>query len=208
MNCEEIRELLSLYIDNKLEEEQMIEIERHLLVCDACKKEFEEIVLVINAMKNLTEVEIPAQFDSGLREELKKAAESIRKSDKRNKRIRYSSIAAVFLIGIFSIAMYNSINTENPTEIEAIAPSQDTMKMMAEPSLEESSKELDQAMNDYITQLDELYKGQTYVLLDWVIESPQVYIINIQLENVSEAGDVSFETISYKGQDGKLWKIE
>src|SRR5665648_1265667 len=104
MNCEEIRELLSLYIDNKLEEEQMIEIERHLLVCDACKKEFEEIVLVINAMKNLTEVEIPAQFDSGLREELKKAAESIRKSDKRNKRIRYSSIAAIFLIGIFSIA--------------------------------------------------------------------------------------------------------
>src|SRR5665648_451390 len=139
MNCDEIRELLSLYIDNKLEEEQMIEIERHLLVCDACKKEFEGIVLVINAMKNLPEVEIPAQFDSGLREELKKAAESSRKTDKKNKRIRYSSIAAIFLIGIFSFAMYN---------------------------------------------------------------------INIQQKTTSATGDISYETISYRGQDGKLWKIE
>jgi len=208
MNCDEIRELLSLYIDNKLEEEQMIEIERHLLVCDACKKEFEGIVLVINAMKNLPEVEIPAQFDSGLREELKKAAESSRKTDKKNKRIRYSSIAAIFLIGIFSFAMYNSINTENPAKIEAIAPSQDTMKMMAEPNLEDSSKELDQAMNDYIAQLDALYTEQTYVLLDWTIESPNIYIINIQLETTSATGDISYETISYRGQDGKLWKIE
>lgn len=208
MNCDEIRELLSLYIDNNLEEEQMIEIEKHLLVCDACKKEFEGIVLVINTMKNLPEVEIPVQFDSRLREGLKKEAESSRKADKKNKRIRYSSIAAIFLIGIFSIAMYNSINAENPANIEGIAPSQDMMKMMAEPSLEDASKELDQPMNDYIAQLDELYKGQTYVLLDWTIESPQIYIINIQLETASEAGDVSYEAISYRGQNGKLWKTE
>lgn len=208
MNCNEIRELLSLYIDNNMDEEQMIEIEKHLLVCDACKIEFEEMVLVINAMKNLPEVEIPTQFDSRLREGLKKAAESSRKADKKNKRIRYSSIAAIFLIGIFSIAMYNSINSQNPANIEGIAPSQDTMKMMAVPNLEDSAKELDQAMNDYMGQLDELYRGQTYVLLDWAIESPQVYIINIQLETTSAAGDVSYETISYKGQDGKLWKIE
>ena len=208
MNCDEIRELISLYIDNNLEEEQMIEIEKHLLVCDACKKEFEEIVLVINGMKNLTEVEIPAQFDSRLREELKKEAESSRKADKKNKRIRYSSIAAIFLIGIFSVAMYNSINSANPANIERIAPSQDLMKMMAEPNLEDSSKELDQAMNDYIAQLDALYTEQTYVLLDWTIESPNIYIINIQLETTSATGDISYETISYRGQDGKLWKIE
>jgi hypothetical protein len=80
--------------------------------------------------------------------------------------------------------------------------------MMAEPKLEESSKEFDQAMNDYVGQLDELYKGQTYVLLDWVIESPQIYIINIQLETTNAAGDVSYEIISYRGRDGKLWKTE
>lgn len=208
MNCDEIRELLSLYIDNNLEEEQMIEIEKHLLVCDACKKEFEGIVLVINTMKNLPEVEIPAQFDSRLREELKIASESKRKKVIQNKRIRYSSIAAVFLIGIFSIAMYNNINSADPQNIEGIAPSQNMMKMVTEPSLMDSSKELDQAMNDYIVQLDELYKGQTYVLLDWSVDSQQIYNINIQIESISETGDVSYKTISYRGQDGKLWKTE
>jgi len=208
MNCDEIRELLSLYIDNNLEQEQMTEIEKHLLVCGACKKEFEEIVILINAMKNLPEVEFPTQFDSRLREELKIVTESKRKKAKQNKRIRYSSFAAVFLIGIFSIAMYNNINSAYPKNIEGIAPSQDMMKMVSEPSLLDSSRELDQAMKDYIVQLDELYKGQTYVLLDWSVDSQQIYTINIQLESISEAGDVSYKTISYRGQDGKIWKTE
>jgi len=208
MNCDEIRELLSLYIDNTLDQEQMIEIEKHLLVCDACKKEFDGIVLVLNAMKDLPEVELPSQFDSILRKELKSEVESSRMKFKRNRRIRFSSIAALFLIGIFSIAMYNNINPADPLNIDEVAPSQDMMKMMAEPGLEDSYNELDQAMVGYIAQLDELYEEQGYVLLDWNIESPQVYIINIQVEAVSEAGDVSYEIISYRGQDGKLWKIE
>lgn len=208
MNCDEIRELLSLYIDNNLDQEQMIEIEKHLLVCDACKNEFDGIVLVINAMKNLPEVEIPTHFDSELRENLKIVAEGNRKKVKQNKWIRYSSIAALFIVGIFSIAMYNNINGVDPANHDGIEQPQQTMKMMAAPSLEDSAKELDQAMKEYIAQLDELYQGQTYVLLDWTMESPQVYMINIQVESVNEAGDVSYNTISYRGQDGEIWKIE
>ncbi len=208
MNCDEIRGLLSLYIDNNLDQEQMIEIEKHLLLCDACKKEYDEIVLVINAMKNTPEVEIPTQFDAKLREELKSVARNSRKKAKQNKWIRYSSIAALFIVGIFSIAMYNNSNEPNPTNFDVIEQPQEMMKMMAEPAFEDSAKELDQAMKDYVAQLDELYKAQTYVLLDWAIASPQVYIINIQVESVSEAGDVSYKTMSYKGQDGKLWKTD
>ena len=208
MNCNEIRELLSLYIDNNLDEEQMIEIEKHLLICAACKKEFEEFDILINTMKNLPEVKIPTQFDSRLREELKKGREMNRKTSKKALYIRYSSIAAIFVIGIFSIAMYNTINSGKLNTIEQLPPSQDAMKMMATPSLEDSSKELDQAMNDYVKQLDELYKGEPYVLLDWTIDSDQIYMINIQVETTSPAGDVSYETISYRGQDGKLWKTE
>lgn len=208
MNCDEIRELLSLYIDNDLDKEQMIELEKHLLVCDVCKKELDEMVLVINAMKNLSEVTIPAQFDFRLRESLKSEVKNSRKKSKQNKWIRYSSIAALFFVGIFSIAMYNNINSLDPSNIEGIVPSQDMMKMIAAPSLENDAIELDQAMNEYIAQLDELYQEQTYLLLDWTIESPQVYIINIQVESLSEAGDGSYRTVRYRGQDGKLWKIE
>lgn len=221
MNCNEIRELLSLYIDNNLDEEQMLEIEGHLLICGDCNKELEHLNLLINSMKNLPEVNIPTHFDSRLSVELKKSFEMNKKTNKRNMYIRYSSFAAIFVIGIFSIAMYNNINLGELNKTEQLPVSQDAVKMMATPIDEEiseeldqamneqaSKKEVDQAMNDYIEQLDLLYKDQPYVLLDWIIESPEVYKINIQLETTGAAGDVSYETVVYRGQNGELWKIE
>ena len=50
MECNNVRELLSLYIDNMLDDEQMREVEKHLATCDACKKEMEELAVFVLSM--------------------------------------------------------------------------------------------------------------------------------------------------------------
>ena len=42
MKCSEIRELLSLYIDNMLEESLIDEVAAHIAACPECKREYEK----------------------------------------------------------------------------------------------------------------------------------------------------------------------
>lgn len=245
MNCNEVRELISPYIDNMLEPSQMMEVEKHLLTCDACKNEYNYFTLISSSLKNLPEVELPEEFDAILRDELIKTKETKRIVAKKKRWIRYSSVAAIFLVGIFSIAMYNEMDTGNPKNIEKINPAKTLMKsvpaaadpnaspasnnvedqkneevinpdietMEITPDIQEprtlmKTQSLDEEMIQYLALLDDLHKDEKYTLIDWALESPQVYIINIELETNNEMGAVSYEVLSYRGQDGKLWKIE
>lgn len=244
MSCSEARELLSLYMDNMLDDEERMEVEKHLLTCDECKKELDSLVFVAKILKDLPEVELPELFDDRLREKLLLA----NKLTKKKKWSRYSSFAAIFLVGIFSVAMYNNMNTDLTKNPAAIDPAATMMNMTTEQeppvteedespdqrlmtkaagednaadSLDTSPAEAGQApemltksvltdeeINPYIKLLDEIYKDQKYILIDWTLEPNQGYIINIELESIDEAGTISYERLRYRGQDGKLCKIE
>ena len=64
MECNNVRELLSLYIDNMLDDEQMREVEKHLATCDACKKEMEELSDMVAMLSELEEYEVPEEFNA------------------------------------------------------------------------------------------------------------------------------------------------
>lgn len=69
-NCEEIRELLSFYLDNELHENERKQVVKHLEGCDACKAELDQLKDMIEAIGEVEEVEMSADFGQGLHEKL------------------------------------------------------------------------------------------------------------------------------------------
>lgn len=51
MKCNEINDKLSLYIDNELSNEEMLQMEEHLQSCEKCQKELKNIKSIISITK-------------------------------------------------------------------------------------------------------------------------------------------------------------
>jgi len=224
MNCSKIRELIPLIVDNKLDQEQMAMVEKHLLNCGACNKELDDHRMVSGLLKDLQEVPLPEEFDALLREKLK----AVKRPAKTRNWIRYSSLAAIFLVGLFSIALYNDKDPvfdvkeqeprlaavmmaapqedatpqEEASQLEEAAPIEEMPTMMAKMAAPEDE------ISPYIKLLEEMYIDRHFQVIDWHLESPQVYMITIELESVTNTESVSKEAITFKGQDGTLCKIE
>ncbi|MHC1723650.1 MAG: anti-sigma factor [Aminipila sp.] len=114
MTCLEVQELLSAFIDNELDEETKKEIQKHIEKCDQCRKDVQELKTIIAELSSLEDVPVPEVFHKRLHDALVVEGESIRNSKdtiNKNKWInwkRISSIAAVFLVGLFSVILYNN----------------------------------------------------------------------------------------------------
>jgi predicted anti-sigma-YlaC factor YlaD len=61
MNCNEISDKLSLYIDDELSSEEMKQVEEHLNSCENCQKVLDEYRNLISVLKNLPEEEPPLE---------------------------------------------------------------------------------------------------------------------------------------------------
>jgi hypothetical protein len=48
MNCEHCQELMSVFLDNELDETSSTEVREHLAVCEACSKVCEDLALIID----------------------------------------------------------------------------------------------------------------------------------------------------------------
>jgi len=70
MNCNEIKDLFSLYIDDELSDEERHLVEQHLLNCEGCQKEFEEYKKIIQALNEIPEEEPPLGYCKRLHEKL------------------------------------------------------------------------------------------------------------------------------------------
>ena len=106
MNCTEIKESLSLYLDGELDAVQMEEIKGHLAECGECRREYEALLEVTRLLRAIPDASLPEGFDAGLKTALRK--EKAAKSARVKKMQRMAgSLAAVFVIGFFSITLYN-----------------------------------------------------------------------------------------------------
>lgn len=102
MNCDDIKENITLYIDNELEADEMILIKNHIEHCDSCKKEYEEYKKLIDILHNLTDEEPPKGYCKRLHEKLLKTKLQ-EKSSFRFKLMKYGSIAAAFVLVISAV---------------------------------------------------------------------------------------------------------
>jgi hypothetical protein len=97
MNCTEIKDMLSLYIDGELDEKEQKIIEEHIITCESCRKELEQYKKIIYMLQNLIEEEPPKGFCKRLHEKLLKTKQD-RKINTRARWVKYGSIAAVFVL--------------------------------------------------------------------------------------------------------------
>ncbi|NJD03333.1 MAG: hypothetical protein FIA99_12245, partial [Ruminiclostridium sp.] len=100
--CSEIKELISLYIDDELETDERREFEEHTDSCGECRDELDELTRIIGLCRITEEEELPVDF----RIELHQKLLEVQKQSKEVKPVFYntryfklfSSVAAVFLL--------------------------------------------------------------------------------------------------------------
>lgn len=116
MECNEIRELLSLYIDQMLDADEQKEVEKHLSVCEACNQEYQDLNEVHLLLSGMDPVPVPEAFEFRLKQALqeeKKRSSGYGASIKSlfgSKRYRMlASAAAVFAVGVLTLGVYQDV---------------------------------------------------------------------------------------------------
>lgn len=71
MNCEQASELVSAYIDEELAPEETGEFTKHLMTCEKCKSEVQQLQVVVDAVRSLPQVDLPPGFHERLLERLR-----------------------------------------------------------------------------------------------------------------------------------------
>lgn len=116
MKCDEIRELLSLYIDQMLDDNQRSDVEKHLSGCEACQKEYDELNEIHILLNEMEPVPVPDVFELRLKQALKEEKKRMNgfggpiRSLFTNKQYRMlASVAAVFAVGILTLGVYQDV---------------------------------------------------------------------------------------------------
>lgn len=105
--CEEVLELLSLYIDKELDDVTAKAVEDHVKLCSSCKTELEQLEEVVKMCNGLDEIELPENFKENLHQKLiseQKEMEETRKvrlMEYRKMKL-IASTAAIFIL-VFAV---------------------------------------------------------------------------------------------------------
>ena len=166
MNCNEICDKLSLYIDNELGDEEMRQMEEHIKSCVNCQKEMEEYENLISVLQSLPEEEPPEGYCARLHEKLlengpqletRKEASKIKKIN-RFKWMKYGSIAAalvlVFLVGNMNSGK-NNFGIKSKTESSYDMAATEENKAVAPQAIEPA-----EAPEGYSDQIAEEIRGE------------------------------------------------
>ncbi|HHV98106.1 MAG TPA: hypothetical protein GXX36_00800 [Clostridiaceae bacterium] len=105
--CDEIRELIYIYVDGELDEAQRAEFEEHINSCADCRNELDEIKSIISMCNSIEEEELPDNFREELHSKLLAVKEENMRKNKvvtlRNRYIRIiSAVAACLLIVVLA----------------------------------------------------------------------------------------------------------
>ena len=116
MKCNEIKELLSLYIDGMLDEGERKEVEEHLSACLECRKEYDELSEMVALLGQAGTAPVPDAFSFRLKKALKEEKQNMidaglinRPSKKKHQWRIITSVAAVFAVGVLSFGLYHDV---------------------------------------------------------------------------------------------------
>jgi hypothetical protein len=106
-SCHEILKIMSLYIDNELDNETKAQFEEHIKDCGDCCAELDKLKEVVGLLNSFEEVELPSDFKESLHEKL--SEEKNNQKDTRSiwiARKKYlgwaSSVAALLIVAFIT----------------------------------------------------------------------------------------------------------
>lgn len=101
-DCERIKELMMMQIDNEISDENKFILDEHLAFCESCKQELDSLALMISELNSMEEVELPHNFHAETMEKIRNSGSKLFNINKpgiwRQNWRQYSSVAAVFLL--------------------------------------------------------------------------------------------------------------
>lgn len=66
MQCNKVKKLINLYIDEELSKGQMEEISDHIDLCTGCKNDYYELMSIKKFLQNMPPIELPSNFNEML----------------------------------------------------------------------------------------------------------------------------------------------
>jgi hypothetical protein len=123
MKCINVKELMSAYIDNEINEVDKAKFEKHIAQCPQCKEEYELLKDVVLKCSEIDEVELPEDFREELHHKLMNA--KVAKTNKFTEFMRKNSwktgAGAVAAVLILAISL-NSLGLQQKTDFSLGTP--------------------------------------------------------------------------------------
>ena len=104
-DCKNILNLIPLYIDNMLSEEENDIVGRHICSCENCKKEFEFMSSLLKNTKDLPEIQVPPEFHNRLMSQVQRKKAIRRILSKRAG--AFVATAAIIALSIVAISDFH-----------------------------------------------------------------------------------------------------
>ncbi len=113
-DCKQIQEIIPLYIDNMLSDEEQNAVRAHIETCEACKAEYELMASIIKTAASLPELDVPEGFHEKLMEKVK--AEAEKKQERKMYALpwkKISGFAAAAAVIAVSVVSFMQLDREN-----------------------------------------------------------------------------------------------
>jgi hypothetical protein len=115
MACARASDILSLYIDDMLDETQAHDLRLHLDECASCSAEHEQLLCIRSALLGVPEIPLPDEFDDSFKRAMARSSEEGaegfgRIAHVRRRRRIWASVVAVFAIGLLSVFAYQNFS--------------------------------------------------------------------------------------------------
>ncbi|MGI6778700.1 MAG: zf-HC2 domain-containing protein [Acetivibrionales bacterium] len=181
-NCNEIMDMITLYIDNRLGKDERNEFEEHLASCRYCKEEYEDTLEIVSLCRNIPELSLPEGFKNQLHEKLVQEKESsARKVTPLGKKYVkiFTALAAGLLLvfimqGLFGNMVFDIHKNTGREMLESdesgYAPSEADTK--AASKVEEGSQEFEFAAAGENSQITAFIEGEAEKLQESVEAKP------------------------------------
>lgn len=128
MECKDIQDKLSAYIDGVLSSEEKTLVNKHLKTCQRCREAFSELKKTVGHLKKLEEMEPPSWLSQKIMAKIRKAAEPKKGILQRlfyplHIKLPIEAVAAIF-IAVTAVYLYKAIEPQKklaqaPTEVIA-----------------------------------------------------------------------------------------
>ncbi|MBI1823507.1 MAG: zf-HC2 domain-containing protein, partial [Nitrospirae bacterium] len=124
MNCQEVKDKLSYYLDSVFPDDEKTAIRQHLASCTVCREELETLLKVIGAVKNLRKVDVPAGFSGRVMARVKEEEKKKIRFEKSLSFFGFREMAYGLVVLLFGGILYAIFHLEKnrPVQLSQLAP--------------------------------------------------------------------------------------